>query len=155
MWPCRSTLAGITVLPVRSTCAAPAGLRTCPRRPTCANCVFSITNAESSITLPSPVMSRAPSNTVPPVCARRPPEKLANKRKTSHVKTRIPPPPVGEDALRPAQAASLPLGSGLRHGRHHVHHAAQFLIHLAGQFLQIGPRHQGEQLLRVHRSDFD
>src|SRR5215510_7468780 len=65
MWPCRSTFAGITVLPVRSTCRAPAGIWIWPRRPTRENRFPSTMNAEFSIgAVPSPVINRAPSNTV-------------------------------------------------------------------------------------------
>ena len=68
MWPWRSIIVGMTVLPVRSTRAAPAGTRTSPLRPTCVNRLFSTMNAEFSMgALPSLVMSRAPSNTVTPV----------------------------------------------------------------------------------------
>ena len=57
----------MTVLPVRSTRTAPAGTCSSPRRPTRVNCVFSTMNAEFSMgALPSPVMRRAPSNTVAP-----------------------------------------------------------------------------------------
>ena len=62
-WP--STSAGITVLPVRSTRAAPAGACTSPLRPTRVNRAFSTRNAEFSIGAPpSPAISRAPSNSV-------------------------------------------------------------------------------------------
>src|SRR5579871_608589 len=64
MWPCRSTLAGITVLPVRSTRLAPGGTASSPFRPTAVNCVSATTNAEFSMVLPSPAMSLAPSKTV-------------------------------------------------------------------------------------------
>src|SRR5437867_3674807 len=65
MWPCRSTFAGITVLPVRLTRCAPAGMGISPRRPTRVNRLPSATNAEFSIgARPSPVMRRAPSKTV-------------------------------------------------------------------------------------------
>src|SRR5947208_14294564 len=57
-------MVGITVLPERSTRAAPGGACTSARRPTVVNRLFSTTNAEFSIVLPSPVMSRAPSYTV-------------------------------------------------------------------------------------------
>src|SRR5882672_411983 len=55
----------MTVLPVRLTRIAPAGTCTSPRLPTRVNRLFSTMNAESSMgALPSPVISRAPSNTV-------------------------------------------------------------------------------------------
>ena len=54
----------MTVLPVKSTRAAPRGTCTSTRRPTEVNRLFSTMNAEFSMALPSPVMSRAPSNTV-------------------------------------------------------------------------------------------
>jgi hypothetical protein len=64
-WPCRSVMVGITVLPVRSTCVAPAGTCSSPRRPTRVNRPFSTVKAELSIgALPSPVIRRAPSYTV-------------------------------------------------------------------------------------------
>src|SRR5436309_2021422 len=64
-WPCASTIAGITVLPVRSTRRAPAGTASAPLRPTAVMRLPSTTKAESSIGVPpSPVISRAPSNTV-------------------------------------------------------------------------------------------
>src|SRR5262245_45278690 len=64
-WPCASTIPGMTVLPVRLTRAAPAGAVTSPRRPTWVKRPPSTRNAESSIgALASPVMSRAPSNSV-------------------------------------------------------------------------------------------
>src|SRR5579862_833305 len=67
MWPWRSIIAGMTVFPVKSTCAAPAGTCNWPRRPTRVNKLFSTRKAEFSIgALPSPVMRRAPSNTVTP-----------------------------------------------------------------------------------------
>src|SRR5436853_2296396 len=65
MCPCRSTSVGITVLPRRSTCFAPAGACRSARRPAQVNWFFSTMKAESSMgALPSPVMSRAPSKTV-------------------------------------------------------------------------------------------
>ena len=39
-WPCKSTFAGMTVLPVRLTRAAPAGTRNSPSRPTPVNRSF-------------------------------------------------------------------------------------------------------------------
>jgi hypothetical protein len=61
MCPWRSTIVGMTVLPVRSTRAAPAGTCTSPRRPMAVKWLLSTTNTESSIgALPSPVMRRAP-----------------------------------------------------------------------------------------------
>src|SRR5438477_11429071 len=55
----------MTVLPVRSTCCAPAMAATSPRLPTRVNWPFSTINTEFSIgAFPSPVISRAPSNTV-------------------------------------------------------------------------------------------
>ena len=60
-------IAGMTVLPVKSTRAAPAGTFNCPLVPTWVNRLFSTMNAEFSIgARPSPTMSRAPSNTVTP-----------------------------------------------------------------------------------------
>src|SRR5215813_934836 len=57
--------AGITVLPVTPTRAAPAGAATSPRRPSAAIRSPTTTIAASSIgALPSPTISRAPSNTV-------------------------------------------------------------------------------------------
>src|SRR5262245_12623825 len=65
MWPCRSTLAGMTVLPVRSTRGAPGGIAIWPRRPTREKRFPSTMNAEFSIgAVPSPVINRAPSNIV-------------------------------------------------------------------------------------------
>src|SRR3954469_15200311 len=64
MWLWGSTIAGITVFPVRFTRVAPARGCTSPWRPTRANRLFSTRKAEVSITRPSPVMSRAPSNSV-------------------------------------------------------------------------------------------
>src|SRR5262245_23879541 len=64
-WLCTSIIAGITVFPVRSTRVAPAGTSTSSFRPTRVNRVSSTMNAAFSIGgRPSPVMSRAPSNTV-------------------------------------------------------------------------------------------
>src|SRR5262245_53809744 len=64
-WLCTSIIAGITVFPVRSTRAAPVGTSSSPLRPTRVNRVSSTMNAAFSIGgLPSPVISRAPSNTV-------------------------------------------------------------------------------------------
>src|SRR5262245_52605043 len=55
----------MTVLPVRSTRRAPAGTVSAPLRPTWVMRVPSTTKAESPIGVPpSPVISRAPSNTV-------------------------------------------------------------------------------------------
>src|SRR5262249_31080710 len=54
----------MTVLPVRSTRVAPAGTNTSARRPAAMKRVPSTTNAAFSMTLPSPVISRAPSYTV-------------------------------------------------------------------------------------------
>ena len=55
----------MTVLPVRSTRAAPGGAGTSPRRPTRVNRPFSTRNAESSIGAPpSPAIRRAPSYSV-------------------------------------------------------------------------------------------
>src|SRR5215472_15152815 len=59
MWPWRLTLAGMTVLPFRSIAVAPATTGASARRPAQVNCVQSTKNAESSMTLPSPVMRRA------------------------------------------------------------------------------------------------
>src|SRR5580704_17432070 len=68
-WPCRSTSVGITVLPEMSTRIAPGGTGTSPRRPIWVNRLFSTMKAEFSIgALPSPVMRRAPSNTVTGAC---------------------------------------------------------------------------------------
>src|SRR5262249_1179770 len=65
MWPCRSTLAGITVLPVRSTRRAPGGITIWPRRPTREKRSPSTMNAEFSIgEVPAPVITRSPSNIV-------------------------------------------------------------------------------------------
>src|ERR1700686_4107721 len=65
MWPWRSMMAGMTVLPARSTRTAPAGICKAPCRPTWVNWLFSTTKAEFSMgALPSPVMRRAPSKTV-------------------------------------------------------------------------------------------
>src|SRR5262249_39253964 len=66
MWPCRSVIVGMTVLPVRSTRVVPAGTNTSARRPAAMKRVPSTTNAAFSMTLPSPVISRAPSYTVTP-----------------------------------------------------------------------------------------
>ena len=53
---------GITVLPVRSMCIAPAGAVTAPLRPIAVMRPFSTTNALLSIgALASPTMSLAPS----------------------------------------------------------------------------------------------
>jgi hypothetical protein len=58
-------IAGITVLPVRSTLEAPSGRETSPLRPTRVNVPPSTTKAEFSIGAPaSPVISVAPSNSV-------------------------------------------------------------------------------------------
>src|SRR6516165_1778820 len=59
-----STSAGITVLPARSTRAAPGGGGSSPRRPTPTNRSLATMKAEFSMTPPSPVRSRAPSNRV-------------------------------------------------------------------------------------------
>ena len=60
-----STSAGMTVRPLRSTRAAPAGIATSPLRPTASKRAPRTTNAASSIgPLPSPTISRAPSYTV-------------------------------------------------------------------------------------------
>ena len=64
-WACASMMPGMTVLPVRSTRAAPSGACTSPRRPTEVNLPSCTTNAESSMGgASSPVISRAPSNKV-------------------------------------------------------------------------------------------
>src|SRR5687767_6896344 len=56
-------IAGITVLPVRSTRAAPSGRGTSPFIPIRVNVPSSTTNAEFAIgALPSPTISCAPSN---------------------------------------------------------------------------------------------
>ena len=69
-WPCKSTFAGITVLPARLTRVAPAGTCSWPCRPTAVNRLFWTMKTEFSMgALPSPVMSRAPSNTVTPLPA--------------------------------------------------------------------------------------
>src|SRR5687767_15126409 len=61
-------IAGITVLPVRSTRRAPAGALTAVRGPTCVILPPSTTNAAFSMgARPSPTIRRAPSNTVAPV----------------------------------------------------------------------------------------
>ena len=57
-------IAGITVLPARSTRLAPAGACTSPALPTCVSLLPSTTNVALSMVCPSPTMSRAPSNTV-------------------------------------------------------------------------------------------
>src|SRR5713101_1402400 len=86
MCVCVSTIAGMTVLPVRSTRAAPAGTFTCPRLPTCVKRLFATMKAEFSMgAAPSPTMSRAPSNTVTAVpcgaCVAPDVEKAARKRR--------------------------------------------------------------------------
>lgn len=53
---------GITVFPLRSTRVAPAGSLRSPFLATCVNFSPSTIKAELSIELPSPTMSRAPSN---------------------------------------------------------------------------------------------
>src|SRR5262245_24998804 len=64
MWTCTLIIAGITVLPARSTRAAPAGALTSPCRPTEVMRPLSTTTALFSMTgLRSPGISRAPSNT--------------------------------------------------------------------------------------------
>src|SRR5262245_54210862 len=65
MCECASISAGMTVLPLRSTRAAPGGAATSPFRPTRLNLLFSTRNAAFSIGVtPSPKNSRAPSNNV-------------------------------------------------------------------------------------------
>ena len=69
-WVCVSIIAGMTVLPARSTRAAPAGTCTSPALPTWVKRPLSTMNAAFSMgALSSPTMSRAPSNTVTPVAA--------------------------------------------------------------------------------------
>src|SRR5262249_25072737 len=57
-------MVGITVLPARSMRVAPGGTSTSARRPTETKRLPSTTNDAFSMTLPSPVMRRAPSKTV-------------------------------------------------------------------------------------------
>ena len=61
---CASTMAGITVMPVRSTRVAPAGTSTSAAAPTARNWPLSTANVAFSMTSPLPTMSRAPSYTV-------------------------------------------------------------------------------------------
>src|SRR5689334_9569152 len=65
MCTCAFTIAGITVLPVRSTRAAPRGAIASARSfaPTFVTRPFSTTNALDSTTVPSPTRSRAPAYT--------------------------------------------------------------------------------------------
>src|SRR5215510_14394593 len=65
MWLCRSTLAGMTVLPVRSTRRAPGGIAIWPRCPTREKRFPSTMNAEFSIGVVSLlVINRASLNIV-------------------------------------------------------------------------------------------
>src|SRR5215813_11890867 len=93
MWPCRSTLAGMTVLPVRLTRRAPGGTAIWPRRPTREKRFPSTMNAEFSIeALPSPVIKRAPSNIVTdevPACPCIWDEQAAKKVHDSTIKNRL------------------------------------------------------------------
>jgi hypothetical protein len=62
MWTCALIIAGITVLPVRVTRAAPGGAAIAPRRPAATIAPLETTKALSSIgTRPLPSTSRAPS----------------------------------------------------------------------------------------------
>src|SRR6185295_6257497 len=61
----------MTDLPVRSTRAAPAGAATSPFFPTLVNLPPSMTKAPSSMTVPSPVITLAPWNTVASLCPAR------------------------------------------------------------------------------------
>ena len=87
MWTWASTKAGITVLPLSSTRAAPGGTITSPRRPTAVMRPLSTTTVESAIGVPpSPVMSRAPSNTVTGTCARAA-SPAANMKQLANMRT--------------------------------------------------------------------
>ena len=67
-WVCVSMITGITVLPAKFTCVAPAGARTSAALPTCANrAPFTMNDAFSIGGRASPTMTRAPSKTVTPV----------------------------------------------------------------------------------------
>jgi Family of unknown function (DUF6152) len=66
--PCKSVFVGMTDLPVRSTRAAPAGAATSPLFPTLVNLPPSMTKAPSSMAVPSPVITLAPSNSVASPC---------------------------------------------------------------------------------------
>src|SRR5512143_3520148 len=131
---CVSTSAGITVFPVRSTRAAPAGAATFPLRPTAVILAFSIRNAEFSMgTLPSPVMSRAPSNSVAEVsggcAAGREQAAVSRKQQESTVTNRIQAPLYTRLALRwhrqervhrmPECLAMEAEHYGMRHSRQH------------------------------------
>ena len=59
-------IAGMTVWPVRSTRAAPGGASTAPAAPTWVKRPSSTTNAAFSTVVPSPTMSRPPSNSTAP-----------------------------------------------------------------------------------------
>src|SRR5215470_15784364 len=91
MWPCRSVIVGMTVLPLRSTRVAPAGTNTSARRPAAMKRVPSTTNAAFSMTSPSPVISRAPSYTVTSVwaCAAECPITMTNAADSSTRLVRI------------------------------------------------------------------
>src|SRR6188474_716789 len=70
MCVCVSTIAGITVLPVRFTRRAPAGTDTSAALPACTNrSPSTMKTAFSTAWEPSPTRSRAPSNTVTFVAA--------------------------------------------------------------------------------------
>src|ERR1041385_717368 len=62
---------GITVLPARLTCVAPAGTRTSAPRPTAVMRSPVTTKVAFSMVRPSPTMTRAPSKTVVLFCASR------------------------------------------------------------------------------------
>src|SRR6185295_2534567 len=93
MWLWPSMRDGITVFPARSTRVAPCGGCRCPCLPTHVNASPSTRKAAFSIVLPSPTISREPSNQVDvfvPRCACAATAKTNERPTTKRAEARIP-----------------------------------------------------------------
>src|SRR3954470_5970604 len=110
-----SMIAGITVLPARLTCVAPAGARTSAALPTCTNRAPLTRNEAFSIgARASPTMTRAPSNTVTPVggaCAKAVTADAATTNRARRVTRGISPPRANciREMCHPSRLRSQPV----------------------------------------------